>query len=149
MNKNSAFLDVLSSYFTEYLPVTKGLSCNSIRSYKYSLQLLFRFLKEEKGIPPEKVTFHTLEKCRSCSISTRNQRLSCISSFSKYAARKEPVPSLLGILFTSSKFMAYAIYSYYTPFMAYVNNIFPFLHKKIAEISRPLPCTPLFEFASP
>lgn len=103
MKKNSAFLDVLSSYFTEYLPVTKGLSSNSIRSYKYSFQLLFSFLKEEKGILPEKVTFHTLEKdvpeqflswlekCRSCSISTRNQRLSCISSFSKYAARKEPV----------------------------------------------------------
>lgn len=101
--KKNTLLGTLSSYFTEYLPVTKGLSNNSIRSYKYSFQLLFTFLKEIQDCHPEIVTFYTLEKetieqflqwlekDRSCSISTRNQRLSGLSSFAKYAVRKEPV----------------------------------------------------------
>lgn len=101
--KKNALLGTLSAYFTEYLPVMKGLSNNTIRSYKHSFQLLFTFLKEMQDILPEIATFNTLEKetieqflswlekNRSCSISTRNQRLSGLSSFARYAVRKEPV----------------------------------------------------------
>ena len=103
MKKSNVFLDIMSSYLTKYTVVTKGLSENTIRSYTYTFQLLFVFLKEQKDIPPEKVQFKALdrntlelfllwlERSRECSISTRNQRLSGLSSFAKYAVDKEPV----------------------------------------------------------
>lgn len=93
----------MSSYLTKYTVVTKGLSENTVRSYTYTFQLLFVFLKEEKDILPEKVWFEALDRntleqfllwledSRECSISTRNQRLSGLSSFAKYAVDKEPV----------------------------------------------------------
>jgi len=103
MKKSNVFLNTLSSYLTKYTVVTKGLTKNTIQSYTYTFQLLFVFLKEEKDIPPEKVRFEVfnrdtleqfllwLEESRGCSISTRNQRLSGLSSFAKYAVDKEPV----------------------------------------------------------
>lgn len=90
----------LSDYFTSYLPDVKGLSKNTIISYEYAFQLLFDFLYEEKGLPPEKVTFKTLsydivleyltwlENKRSCSVATRNLRRTAIATFAKYALRK-------------------------------------------------------------
>ncbi|MEX2461112.1 MAG: tyrosine-type recombinase/integrase [Paenibacillaceae bacterium] len=99
-------LPVLSDYFTEYLPIVKGLSPNSIRSYQYAFQLLFEFLASEKQTYPEKVDFKNLEGTvtreflawleakRGCSISSRNQRLSALSSFSSYAINKCPSSAL-------------------------------------------------------
>lgn len=93
-------LPVLSGYFTEYLPIIKGLSPNSIRSYQYAFQLIFEFLASEKQTCPEKVDFKNLEgtvtgeflawleEKRGCSISSRNQRLSALSSFASYAMNK-------------------------------------------------------------
>jgi len=64
---------------------------------------MFTFLKDKKGIPPERVSFETLdrntleqfllwlEENRGCCISTRNQRLSGLSSFASYAIGKEPI----------------------------------------------------------
>jgi integrase/recombinase XerD len=103
MKKLNVFLDTMSSYLTKYTVVTRGLSENTIRSYTYTFQLLFVFLKEEKDIHPEKVQFKALdrnileqflfwlEESRECSVSTRNQRLSGLSSFAKYAVNMEPV----------------------------------------------------------
>lgn len=103
MKKSNVFLDTMSSYLTIYIAITKRLSKNTIRSYKHTFQLLFVFLKEEKGFPPEKVHFELLnikmmeqfllwlEESRACSVTTRNQRLSGISSFAKYAIGREPV----------------------------------------------------------
>jgi len=103
MKKANVFLDIMSSYLTRYTAVTKGLSRNTIRSYTFTFQLLFIFLKSKKEIQPENVSFDVLdrntleqfllwlEESRECSISTRNQRLSGISSFAKYAIDKEPV----------------------------------------------------------
>ena len=105
-NIKSDFLPVLSTYFTDYLPISKGLSVNSIRSYQYAFQLLFAFLKDEKGLPPGKVNFKNtggavieeflawLEGSRGCSIISRNQRLSAISAFAGYAINKRPAEAL-------------------------------------------------------
>ena len=103
MKKQNAFLGVLSDYLSKYITVTKGLSQNTIRSYTYTFQLLFTFLKETKALSPEKINFSTfdqdilelfltwMEEMRGCSISTRNQKLSGLSAFAKYAVNREPV----------------------------------------------------------
>lgn len=103
---NSDFLSVLSSYFSDYLPITKGLSINTIRSYQYAFLLLFEFLNEAEGIVPDKIKFSDventtierylrwLEEVRNCSISSRNQRLSAVSAFASYAIKKKPIEAL-------------------------------------------------------
>ncbi len=103
MKKQNAFLEVLSDYLSKYITVTKGLSQNTIKSYTYTFQLLFVFLKEARTLPPEKTDFNTfdqntlesflswMEEVRGCGINTRNQKLSALSAFAKYAVNREPV----------------------------------------------------------
>ena len=98
--KHNSLLVLLAEYFGTYLPETKGVSKNTITSYEYAFQLLFEFISEFKGHEAEKVTFATLsgdtmleylswlEKERGCSATTRNLRKSAISSFAKYAMKK-------------------------------------------------------------
>lgn len=82
------------------LPKERKCSKNTIRSYKKSLELLLDFVKEKTGKPFINLNFEDidrniltafldyLENERSCSVSTRNQRLHCIRSFFKYAAQE-------------------------------------------------------------
>lgn len=103
MKRQNVFLGVLSDYLSKYITVTKGLSQNTIRSYTYTFQLLFVFLKETKVLTPEKIDFSIfdpntlesfliwMEEMRGCSASTRNQKLSGLSAFAKYAVNREPV----------------------------------------------------------
>lgn len=60
MKKSNVFLDIMSSYLTKYTVVTKGLSENTIRSYTYTFQLLFVFLKEQKDISPKRFSLKSL-----------------------------------------------------------------------------------------
>lgn len=97
--KNNTLLSTLSDYFGSYLPDVKGVSENTIISYQYAFQLLFDFMHEEKGLPPDKVMFDSLangavleylswlEQKRGCTAVTRNHRRSAISSFAKYALK--------------------------------------------------------------
>lgn len=98
MKKNTSnFMDLLEHYFCIYLPCSMGASPNTITSYKYTFKLLLRFLEEKYSLPPDKITFTDLnyktltdfldwiEAERSCSISTRNQRLAALSAFASYA----------------------------------------------------------------
>ena len=55
MKRGVEFITLLAEFFDSYLPDTKGVSENTIRSYKAALRLFFTFLEEEKGIHPEKV----------------------------------------------------------------------------------------------
>ena len=91
---------LLSEFFIEYLPITKGLSTNTITAYQYAFRLLFEYLDDVKGIMPTKVSFETLsngvideflvhlEQKRQCTAKTRNVRRSAIIAFAKYAAKK-------------------------------------------------------------
>lgn len=100
-SKKVTFIDLLEYYFEVYLPVAKGLSEATIKSYKATFRLLFEFLSIEKGISPSKVNFSVLnqsvivdflnwlESTRGCSITTRNQRLSALTSFSIYAQNRD------------------------------------------------------------
>ena len=58
--KNKEFIPLLSDFLITYLPEIKGVSKNTIASYQYAFRLLFEFMDEVKGIPPEKVSFTNL-----------------------------------------------------------------------------------------
>lgn len=99
MAKELKVIETLPGFFDDYLSKTRGMSENTITSYKYTFQLLYEYLYSEKKIKPFKVTFHELEKgtieqflqwleeSRNCSVSTRNQRKAAISSYAKYALK--------------------------------------------------------------
>ena len=94
-------MELLKSYLTSYLPDAKGLSRNTIISYKYTFRLLLEFMNSCRGIAADQISFDMLdyqtlaefllwlEKERNCSASTKNQRLSALLSFSKYAQNRD------------------------------------------------------------
>ena len=96
-HKTDDFWSLLEKYFETYLPVSKGLSPATIKSYKSTFRLLIEFMNTVKGVAPSKIQFSVLdsqtiseflnwlETDRKCSISTRNQRLSAIAAFAEYA----------------------------------------------------------------
>lgn len=95
------FMTLLEDYFETYLPYSRGLSSNTIQSYKQSFMLLLRFMSEVKGVDPDDIRFSNLnydtlleffnwiEKERNCKPATRNQRLSALSAFSDYAQNRD------------------------------------------------------------
>jgi len=100
MAGKSFFLPILSEFFSEYLPTTKGLSANTIRSYKNVFRLLLEYLRIKKGLLPEKIEFRHMENgaaeawlnwlCteRKCSVQTSNHRLAALVTFARFALRK-------------------------------------------------------------
>lgn len=88
----------LREYFTVYLPKQRNSSEKTVASCHMAWNLLLRFLLQEKGIPASRLDFDTftpallaefldvMEVRKSWKASTRNNRLSCIRSFFKYAA---------------------------------------------------------------
>ena len=101
MAYRSYFLSALSEFFSSYLPKTKGLSENTIRSYKQVFRLLLEYIHSVRGVPPEKVEFRNLEQgaieawlnwlCseRGCSANTRNHRLSTLVTFARFALQRD------------------------------------------------------------
>lgn len=101
MAKKSYFLPALSEFFETYLPETKGLSANTIRSYKQAFRLLLEYIHAVCGLLPEKIEFRHLEKgtieawlnwlCaeRGCSSKTRNHRLSALVTFARFALKRD------------------------------------------------------------
>lgn len=99
-NETTIFMDLLGVYFTEYMPYAAGLSENTIRSYRHTFRLLLNYLYSEKNIRVEKICFRLLdyetvlgfldwlETERHCSVSTRNHRLTVLSSFAEYAGNR-------------------------------------------------------------
>jgi integrase/recombinase XerD len=100
-NDASKFLILLNGFLTNYLPHSLGASSNTVTSYKYAFRLLLEFMYLQKGISADQVTFghldykvlieflNWLEVNRKCSSSTKNQRLSALLSFSKYAQNRD------------------------------------------------------------
>ena len=99
-NKPSAFLDLLESFLSVYLPCSVGVSPNTVKSYKDSFRLLLSYMFEKRQVIADKIQFTDLnyetmldflswlETERGCSVATRNQRLSALSSFSSYAQNR-------------------------------------------------------------
>lgn len=101
MCESSRFLELLSAFMNNYLPTGVNSSPNTIRSYKYAFRLLIEFMFSKKGIPADKITFADLDydllsdffdwivTVRKCSLSTKNQRLSALLSFSEYVQNRD------------------------------------------------------------
>jgi len=99
--KPTDFSKYLTGFLSDYLPIQKNVSQNTIKSYRDTFKLLLQFCQEE-GLPVEKVAMETLsderiqhfliwlEQERSCSIATRNLRLTAIHSFFRYAQLESP-----------------------------------------------------------
>lgn len=99
MNKITS---LITGFFTVYLINERGLSTNTIKSYRDTFILYFRFLECKKNIRFNKIDISIfsfenvidfldyLETELHCSINTRNQRLAALKSFSFYATRKFP-----------------------------------------------------------
>ncbi len=90
------FARMVTGFLTDYLPLQRGYSKNTILSYRDALKLFIVFLTEEKGIQLSKFTLSRfnrilvvefLEWCRAkgAAVSTANQRLAALKSFACYA----------------------------------------------------------------
>ncbi|MCL1882301.1 MAG: site-specific integrase, partial [Defluviitaleaceae bacterium] len=100
--KTTDFAECLASYLTMYLPGHAGLSSDTIASYRDTFKLIFKFAEHNQDIRIERIKLSDfnidfvmafllwLENERGCSISTRNQRLTAIRAFVKYARIKKP-----------------------------------------------------------
>lgn len=94
-NKQDNFTYYLTNFFTSYL-LQKGVSYNTIKSYRDSFKLLLKFFLEKKNVAISKISMEQfnkktiieflgfLENEKKNSINTRNQRLSAIHAFCKY-----------------------------------------------------------------
>ena len=110
----------LRNYFTDHLPRLRGMSPNTIQSYRDSLVLLLRFVACERkravadldltDIDPEKVLafLSYLERDRKNGVTTRNVRISAIHAFFRYVGTRHPeqldlVKRILGIPFKRAR----------------------------------------------
>ena len=96
-----SFYRTMRNFLTDYLPRQKCYSHNTVKSYRLGLNLFIGFLGSEKNITLSKLSFSYfsaenvaefldwLQNTRSCSPSTRNQRLMALRSFSKYAGLQD------------------------------------------------------------
>lgn len=99
MNKNLNYY--ISKYFADYLPNVKGVSKNTINSYRDTFVSLLNYLKKVKKMNINNLPINSLdnklieeyliylEEEQKNSISTRNQRLAAIRSFYKYLKNRE------------------------------------------------------------
>ena len=112
--KNSSFWKTLKDYFTIYLPKQRNSSVNTIEACHKTWNLLLRYIGSVKELDMGTLSFQSfsaamvtefldyMECGKKWSSATRNQRLSCIRSFFKYAAFIDPMANtvyadLLGI----------------------------------------------------
>ena len=94
--KPTDFAYYLSAFFTKYLPAECGSSANTVSSYRDTFLLLFRYLRDEKGVRLERLELKDfrkdivreflewIEAARGCSAATRNVRLTALHSFFRY-----------------------------------------------------------------
>ena len=92
----------LRRFLTNHLAGLRGCSPNTIASYRDTFKLLIVYFRDEKSIPPGKLTLDRvdaaaikgfldwLETGRGNSTSTRNQRLAAISSMYTWLQSEDP-----------------------------------------------------------
>ena len=97
MTGNSTdFAQLVTDFLTDFLPLQRNYSKNTILSYKDALKLLVLFITEAKSIKlidfkmknfDRQLIIEYLEwiRSRGASISTANQRLAAIKTFADYA----------------------------------------------------------------
>ncbi|CAL8474830.1 tyrosine-type recombinase/integrase [Caballeronia sp. S22] len=93
---------LVQSFFTDHLPVQKGLRQGSIRSYRDTVRLFLCFVSERRGGSIASLTIEDLgfdqvlaflkylEQQRGNSVRTRNQRRAALNTFYSYLALRVP-----------------------------------------------------------
>lgn len=93
---------LVQSFFTDHLPVQKGLRLGSIRSYRDTIRLFLCFVSEQSRNPIAKLVLDDLtfdqvlaflkhlEQVRGNSVRTRNQRRAALNTFFAYLAVRAP-----------------------------------------------------------
>lgn len=102
MKQSTDFAKYLTRFLNNYLTNERGASNNTIKSYSYTFILFINYMRDQKKININKLSFmhvtrpviieflNWLQNHRGCSDATRNQRLAAISSFIKYAEYMNP-----------------------------------------------------------
>lgn len=107
------FGKMVSKFLTEYLPLQKGCSKNTILSYRDSIKLYIRYLDAEHNIRPERIKMQDFNRenvlgflkwyqSSGASIGAANQRLAGLKSLAKFAQYEcvellEPLQGIIGI----------------------------------------------------
>jgi site-specific recombinase XerD len=101
-HNNKEFAGFLQSFFEEHLVKECNRSPNTIRSYRDTFIHLIKFMKNERHIAPDRLSFDSfdrkiildflywLESVQQSSPSTRNQRYQAIRSFFRYMMLEDP-----------------------------------------------------------
>jgi site-specific recombinase XerD len=92
----------LRRYLTDHLAGLRGCSPNTIASYRDTFKLLICWFRDERNIPPERLTLELIDvpaitgflawlrTSRHNSPSTCNQRLAAISAFFRWMQTQDP-----------------------------------------------------------
>ncbi|MDA2931495.1 site-specific integrase [Acidobacteria bacterium AH-259-O06] len=103
MNATHPIARFVQGFFHDYLAAQRGLSPNTILSYRDSLKLFLRFVSQRVGKPVDKLSVEDfdqkltvaflddLEASRGNSTQTRNNRLAALRAFFRYVAGQEPM----------------------------------------------------------
>jgi integrase/recombinase XerD len=98
----TALAIALRTFFAEHMPLARGLSPSTVRSYRDAFVLLLRFLADRHSCrvvdlefrhvtPPDLIAFlDHLEAERRNGTATRNARLAAIHSFAQFVATRHP-----------------------------------------------------------
>lgn len=96
MKNSTDFAKLVEGYLTNYLPLQRNCSKNTISSYKDTLKLFVRYIIMEKELKINKfnmsefnrdiiIGFLEWLRLRGCSMTTSNQKLAAINSFTSFA----------------------------------------------------------------
>ncbi|MGH3192930.1 MAG: tyrosine-type recombinase/integrase [Streptosporangiaceae bacterium] len=96
------FAVCLRRFLTSYLAGLRGCSPATIASYRDTFKLLISWFRDERSVPPARLTLDHLDagavtafpghlqEERHNSVATRNQRLAAISSFATWMQTEDP-----------------------------------------------------------
>lgn len=105
--KPTNFARSLSNYFFEYLPVQKGLSENTIKSYRDSMSVFLDYCEKERRLKRERLEIRNLDRSliedflswleqeKRNSVATRNLRRIALNTFFRYLQYENPEYILL------------------------------------------------------
>jgi integrase/recombinase XerD len=100
--KPTNFAKTLSQFLGQFLPAQRGLSPNTVRSYRDTFMLLLQYCRDVRGIAPERLQLEQmvpdlvseflkyLQQERQCGANTCNQRLAALHAFFRYVQTEEP-----------------------------------------------------------
>ena len=99
--KRTLFMKQLAAYFDVFLPQNKNCSQNTITAYAYGFASFFEFMSQKMGVEHYKIDYDILtpklfddyvlwmQNEKSHSAATQRQRMAALTSFFKYASRRE------------------------------------------------------------